>query len=105
MRALIAGGVFASAVLTAYSIAALLIKHSLPEQEVLPFIADTVDWYRHLPAAQRIGTEPADLLFLEDNGPNISEIVRLSFEFGNAAAAIVPTQTSKGPTSASDPPP
>jgi hypothetical protein len=105
MRALIAGSVFAAAVLTACSIAALLIKHSLSEQEVLTFIADTVDWYRHLPAAQRIGTEPADLLFLEDNRPTISEIVRLSFEFGKAAAAIVPAQTSNSATSASEPSP
>jgi len=40
MRALIAGSVFAAAVLTACSIAALLIKHSLSEQEVLTFICD-----------------------------------------------------------------
>ena len=58
------------------------------EQQVLTFIADTVDWYRHLPTSQRIGTEPADLLFLETNRPIASEIVRLSFEFGKAVAAI-----------------
>jgi hypothetical protein len=58
------------------------------EQQVLAFIADTVDWHRHLPTAQRVGTEPADLLFLETNRPVATEIVRLSFEFGKAVAAI-----------------
>ena len=28
-----------------------------PQQQVLTFIADAIDWYRHLPTAQRIGTE------------------------------------------------
>lgn len=104
MRALIAGGVFAAVVFTAYSTAAPLTQHSLSEQEVLTFVADTIDWCRHL-ASQRIGTEPADLLFIENNRPTISEIVRLSFEFGKAAAAIVPTQTSNDPRYTSDLPP
>ena len=70
MRALIAGGVFAAAVLTTGSSAAPVIS-SLSEHEVRTFIANTIDWYRHLPSAQRIGMEPADLLFLEDNRPII----------------------------------
>jgi hypothetical protein len=58
------------------------------EQQVLQYIANTIDWYRHLPTAQRIGSEPADLLFLESNRPIAAEIVRLSFELGKAVAAI-----------------
>jgi hypothetical protein len=58
------------------------------QQQVLTFIADTIDWYRHLSGAQQIGTEPADLLFLEDNRSITTEIVRLSFEFGKAVAVI-----------------
>jgi hypothetical protein len=67
------------------------------EQQVLTFIADTVDWYRHLPTSQRIGTEPADLLFLETNRPIATEIVRLSFEFGKAVAAINGQENSVDP--------
>ena len=57
------------------------------EQQVLKFIASTIDWYRHLPNAQEIGTEPADLLFQESNRSLTAEIVRLSFELGKAVAA------------------
>ena len=78
---------FASAVFTHDSIAEPANRLD-SEQQVLAFIADTVDWYRHLPTSQGIGTEPADLLFLETNRPIATEIVRLSFEFGKAIAAI-----------------
>ena len=78
---------FTSAVFTHDSIAEPANRLD-SEQQVLTFIADTVDWYRHLPTSQGIGTEPADLLFLETNRPIATEIVRLSFEFGKAIAAI-----------------
>jgi hypothetical protein len=67
------------------------------EQKVLTFIADTIDWYRHLPTAQRIGAKPADLLFIEDNRSITTNIVRLSFEFGKAMAVISPSPNSPEP--------
>jgi hypothetical protein len=67
------------------------------EQQVLTFIADTIDWYRHLPTAQRIGATPADLLFIEDNRAIATNIVRLSFEFGKAMVVIDPPQNSPEP--------
>ncbi len=60
------------------------------EQQVLTFIGDTIDWYRQLPTFQRIGSEPADLFFLENNRPTTIEIVRLSFQFAKAVAAVDP---------------
>jgi len=84
---LIVTALFASAVFASDSTAEP-VNRLVSEQQVLAFIADTVDWYRHLPDAQRIGTEPADVLFLETNRPIAAEIVRLSFEFGKAVAAI-----------------
>ena len=84
---LIFAGLFASALLATEPTTAP--PNYLPsEQQALTFIAKTIDWYRHLPAAQRIGTEPADLLFLEDNRPIAKDVVRLSFEFGKAVVAI-----------------
>jgi hypothetical protein len=74
------------------------------EQQVLTFIADTIDWYRHLPTAQRIGTVPADLLFIEDNRLITTNIVRLSFEFGKAMAVIDPPPNSPDPGTTRDPP-
>ena len=58
------------------------------EQQVLTFVGNTIDWYRQFPTSQRIGSEPADLLFLENNRPLAMEIVRLSFRFGKAVAAV-----------------
>jgi hypothetical protein len=67
------------------------------DQQVLTFIADTIDWYRHLPTAQRIGAKPTDLLFIEDNRAITTNIVRLSFEFGKAMALIDPPPNSPEP--------
>lgn len=64
------------------------------EQQVLTFIGDTIDWYRQLPTSQRIGTEAPDLFFLENNRPTAMEIVRLSFQFGRAVAAIESRQSA-----------
>ena len=89
IRTLIVSGAVASAIFTNNAIAAEA-NHLPSEQQVLRFLADTIDWYRHLPTAQQIGTTPADLLFLEDNRSITTEIVRLSFEFGKVAAAIDP---------------
>ncbi|HXJ89787.1 MAG TPA: hypothetical protein VMS18_23435 [Candidatus Binatia bacterium] len=100
---LIVAGVLASTLLASRSTNAQA-NHLPSEQEVLTFIANTIDWYRHLPTAQRIGTEPADLLFLEDNGPIAREIVKLSFEFGKAVAAFAPPQDSPDAISAPTPP-
>jgi hypothetical protein len=75
-------------------------QHLSSEQRALTFIADTIDWYRHRPTIQRIGTEPADLLFLEDNRPITTEIVRLSFEFGKAVAAMDAPENSLDPSAA-----
>jgi hypothetical protein len=93
---------FASAVLADDSTASLANQLAFQKQ-VLKFIADTVDWYRHLPTDQRTGMEPGELLFLESNRPIAAEIVRLSFEFGKAVAAIDRRQNSADhPESAAD---
>jgi len=89
IRTLIVSGAVASAIFTNNAIAAEA-NHLPSEQQVLRFLADTIDWYRHLPTVEQIGTTPADLLFLEDNRSITTEIVRLSFEFGKVAAAIDP---------------
>jgi len=87
--ALAVAGILASALPT-NGVMAAAADHLPAAQQVLRFIADTIDWYRHLPTAQQIGTEPADLLFLEDNRSITKDVVRLSFEFGKGVAAIDP---------------
>ncbi|MBV8731837.1 MAG: mechanosensitive ion channel [Acidobacteriia bacterium] len=72
-------------------------KQPVFDQQVLKFIADTIDWYRHLPTAQEIGTDPAGLLFLESNRSVTAEIVRLSFDFGEGVAKVRKRQISLDP--------
>jgi len=87
MRMLIIAALFMSVVVPNSS--AVEPASQLPsEQQVLTFIGNTIDWYRQLPTSQRIGSDAADLFFLEDNRPTAIEIVRLSFQFGKAIAAI-----------------
>jgi Mechanosensitive ion channel len=61
------------------------------DQQVLAFLTESIDWYRHRAAEEQVATEPADLLFLEDNRPVATQIVQLSFEFAKADASIPAT--------------
>lgn len=94
MRALIVVAVFLPAVLP-NALAAEAAGQLPSEKQVLTFIGDTIDWYRQLPTSQRIGSEPADVFFLENNRSTATEVVRLSFRFGKAMAAIQ-AQTTPG---------
>lgn len=57
-------------------------------QQVLAFLTQTIDWYRHCGIKRQIATDPVDLVFLEDQRPIALQIVRLSFDFARAEAAI-----------------
>lgn len=59
-----------------------------PNGQVTGFLLQSVDWYRHIYAEEKIATDPSDLLFLDDNRPIATQIVRLSFEFAKADAAM-----------------
>ena len=58
-------------------------------QQVVEFLTDSIDWYRHRAVERQIATEPVDLTFLEDNRPLAREIARLAFDFARADAAIL----------------
>jgi hypothetical protein len=47
-----------------------------------------VTWYRHLYAERQVASDPGDLVFLNDNQAIESQIVKLSFEFAKADAAL-----------------
>jgi len=53
-----------------------------------------VTWYRHLYTERQVASDPGDLVFLNDNQALESEIVKLSFEFAKADAALAKTATS-----------
>ena len=61
------------------------------DQQVLAFLTESIDWYRHRAAEEQLATEPADLVFLEDNRPVATQIVQLSFDFAKADASLAAT--------------
>lgn len=61
------------------------------DQQVLAFLTDSIDWYRHRAAEEQVATEPADLVFLEDNRSIARQVVQLSFDFARADASLAAT--------------
>ena len=69
-------------------------------QQVIAFLTESIDWYRHRAIERQIATEPGDLVFLEDNRPVAAQIVQLSFAFARADTRFFgdATSTRKGST-------
>jgi len=61
------------------------------KQQVIKFLTESIDWYRHLSVERQIATEPSDLLFLDDNQPIGTQVVQLSFAFARADASLAAT--------------
>lgn len=69
--------------------------YELPEnRQVIAFLLQSIDWYRYTYAERQIANDQADLLFLDDNHPIEAQIVRFSFDFAKAEAALASTGTS-----------
>lgn len=66
-------------------------------QQVLAFLTQTIDWYRHRAIERQIATVPVDQVFLEDNRPIALQITRLSFDFARADAAIAAMSAAASP--------
>ncbi len=70
-------------------------------QQVITFLTESIDWYRHCAFERLIATEPVDLVFLEDSRPGAAQIVQLSFDFAKADAqfsAMSAADSKKGST-------
>lgn len=86
---------FAVLLLTAVAvIASVLLPAQNPPaavspQDVIGFLNQTVAWYRHLAVEQQIATEPAEVLFVNDDRELADQIVRMSFDFARAEADIL----------------
>lgn len=66
----------------------------LSNQQVLAFLTQTIDWYRHRAIERQIATDPVDLVFLEDNRQVAGQIVQLSFDFARAGASFAATSSA-----------
>jgi Mechanosensitive ion channel len=66
--------------------------YQLPSNsQVIGYLLQSIGWYRHVYAERQVADEPADLIFLNDNQAIEAQIVKLSFEFGKADAALART--------------
>ena len=70
-------------------------SYQLPsDTQVIGYLLQSVNWYRHVYTERQVANDPGDLVFLNDNQGIESQIVKLSFEFANADAALAKTATS-----------
>ena len=66
--------------------------------QIIQFLNQTIDWYRHVTAVQQTATEPDDFILVSDNGRMANQVVRLAFDFARAEAQDI----AKQGTSAAD---
>ena len=80
--------------------------YQLPsDSEVIGYLIQSVNWYRHVYTERQVANEPADLMFLDDNQAIERQIVKLSFEFAEANASLEMNAASlRGGTTPSHPP-
>jgi hypothetical protein len=70
-------------------------SYQLPSNtQVIGYLLQSMNWYRHVYTERQVANDPGDLVFLNDNQGIESQIVKLSFEFANADAALAKTATS-----------
>lgn len=71
--------------------------------DIIPFLNQTIVWYRQLTVQQQLATEPSDVLFFNDNRQIADQVVRLAFDFGRARAQAVAAQGSSGTSGQASP--
>lgn len=67
-------------------------------QQVISYLNQTIDWFRHVAVEEQLTTDPTDVLFVNDDHQMANQIVRLSFDFARAAAQNTSAQTSQNQT-------
>jgi small-conductance mechanosensitive channel len=81
--------------------------YQLPSNsELIGYLLQSVNWYRHVYTERQVANEPADLVFLDDGQAIERQIVTLSFEFAKAEAMLETSAAfSHGRPPSSEPPP
>lgn len=70
-------------------------------QQLINYLNQTIDWYRGIAVEESNASDPADILFVNDDRQMASQIVRQSFDFARPAAQQLATQTP--PTATQNP--
>jgi small-conductance mechanosensitive channel len=59
---------------------------------VVDFLGETIAWYRQLATEERLATEPAEMLFLDDDRQMALETVKLALQYARAAAVLLKSE-------------
>src|SRR5664279_871403 len=71
--------------------------HALVDSsQVIQFLNQTIDWYRHRAAERQIVTDPDDVLAVNDNRQLADQVVRLAFDFAQAEANSLAKSNTTG---------
>ena len=79
--------------------------YQLPSNaEVISYLFQSVNWYRHMYAERQVANETADFMFIGDNQAIEGQIVKLSFEFAKADAMLGTSAGSSHEGTSTEPP-
>jgi len=101
VRIAICCAILATAMFSAFCADTTPSSYQLPsDTQVIGYLLQSVNWYRHVYTERQVASDPEDLVFLNDNQAIQGQIVKLSFEFGKADVALAKTATSPHDASA-----
>jgi hypothetical protein len=87
--------IVAIAISAAFSADTAQDSYQLPsDTQVIGYLLQSLNWYRHVYTERQVANDPGDLVFLNDNQALEAQIVKLSFEFAKADAALAKTAIS-----------
>jgi small-conductance mechanosensitive channel len=75
-------------------------RAALDASRIVPFLDQTLTWYRQMSADQQIANDPSEVTLVSENRQLATEIVRLSLDFARAEADILESDSASSQTQA-----
>lgn len=76
---------------------------SLPDShQVLAFLNQTIDWFRHLSVEEQLADQPTDVLFMYNDRQTADQVLVLAFDFARADAQLLSSEGSSAAGSSPD---
>ena len=73
---------------------------ALEASRIMPFLDQTLTWYRQMSVTQQIASDPSEVTIVTDNRQLALQIVRLSFDFARAEADAITSNQRSTPVQA-----
>lgn len=70
---------------------------ALEASRIMPFLDQTLTWYRQMGVTQQIASDPSEVTIVTDNRQLATQIVRLSFDFARAEADAINSNQRSAP--------